>query len=333
MTANLTPQYHKADARFKAATDDTERLAALREMLKELPKHKGTEKLQAGLKTRISRVTASAAKKAAAGRRGPALHIERSGGGQVVLVGPPNSGKSTLFTALTGVESEIADYPGSTRTPIPAMMRFEDIAIQLVDAPPMMTEFMETWYPDLVRNADAILLVYSLASDELLDETGIVSAVLEKCRLDLAIDGVEPEHERPVGWKTLPTIAVATACDDPDAADREEITRELTPGALPDLRHVSARTGAGLEDLRRVIVETLDVIRVYTKEPGKANEDLGDPFVLKRGATVLDAARAVHKEVAEHLKTARLWGSAKFDGAPAHLDHVLEDGDVVEFHK
>ena len=135
-----------------------------------------------------------------------------------------------------------------------------------------------------------------------------------------------------MGWKTLPTIAVATACDDEDAADREAITRELAPGTLPALLHVSARTGAGLDELRRVVVETLDVIRVYTKEPGKSLDDLGDPFVLKRGATVLDAARAVHKEVAEHLKTARLWGSAKFDGAPAHLDHVLEDGDVLEFH-
>ena len=330
MPANLTPQYHKAEARYKAATDDPERLAALREMLQTLPKHKGTEKIQADLKSRISKLKDSSGKKGGAGRRGPALHIERSGGGQVVLVGPPNAGKSTLFTALTGVPSEIADYPGSTRTPLPGMMRWEDIGIQLVDAPPAMAEYMESWYPDLVRNADAILLVYGLASDDLPEETGVVALALARCRVHLEPDA-PPEEERAVGWKTLPVIAVGAASDDPDAADREAIARELAPGALPPLRHVSAHTGAGLDELRRVIVDTLDLIRVYTKHPGRS-EELGEPFVLKRGSTVLDAARAVHKEVAETLETARLWGSAKFDGAPVKADHVLEDGDVVEFH-
>jgi ribosome-interacting GTPase 1 len=297
-------------------------------MLQVIPKHKGTEKLQAELKAKIAKLKESKGKKGA-GRRGPSLHIERSGAGQVVLVGPANSGKSSLIAALTPVEPEIAEYPGTTRTPLPAMMPYHDISVQLVDAPPVMAGYMETWYPDLLRGADMLLLVFSLASDDILEEVEVVRTALEKCRVLLEPEAGPPE-ERPVGAKVCRAWAVGNACDDPEADARRELAAEVLGDRLV-LQKVSARTGEGIEGLRGQIVQVLDVIRVYTKQPGK-HADMTEPFVLPRGTTVLEAAARVHKELAESLKTARLWGSAKFDGAPVTMDHVLEDGDVVEFH-
>jgi len=90
-------------------------------------------------------------------------------------------------------------------------------------------------------------------------------------------------------------------------------------------------SGRGLDAVRAHLFRALDKIRVYTKEPGK-KPDLAAPFVLAQGATILDLARTVHKEVAERLKFARIWGSAKFDGQQVEREHVLIDGDVVELH-
>ena len=94
---------------------------------------------------------------------------------------------------------------------------------------------------------------------------------------------------------------------------------------------VSAEHGAGLEDLRRSLFDALDRIRIYAKEPGK-KPDRERPFVLPRGATVQDLALAVHKEIAERLKYARIWGSSLFDGQQVDRDHLLSDRDVVELH-
>jgi ribosome-interacting GTPase 1 len=329
MPANLTPQYFKAEERYKAATDDRERMAALREMLSIMPKHKGTEKLQAELKSKIKKLKDTKSSKSKASR-GPSLHIERSGAGQVVLVGPPNGGKSSLIRALTPVEAEVADYPGSTRTPLPAMMPYKDIAVQLVDAPPVHEDYMESWYPDLIRGSDMVLLVFGLASDDILEEVEIVRAALEKCRVLLEPEA-GPREDWPVGVKVVRAWAVGNACEVEGAQERRDLAAEMLGDALP-LQRVSTVTGEGIEPLRQRIVEVLDVIRVYTRQPGAKKSDLGEPFTLPHGTTVIEAAARVHKDIAAALKTAKVWGSAKFDGAPVQRDHVLEDGDIVEFH-
>ena len=77
----------------------------------------------------------------------------------MALVGPPNSGKSQFTTALTHARPEVAAYPFTTRVPIPGMMLFEDIQIQLVDLPPLSREFTEPWLPQVIRGATASVLV------------------------------------------------------------------------------------------------------------------------------------------------------------------------------
>src|ERR1035441_10061225 len=132
VTANLTPQYHDAEERFKGAADHAEKLAALREMIALLPKHKGTEKLLADLRKRLSKLEDEAAhpSRGGPGHRVEVGHVRREGAVQWVLLGPPNAGKSALLAALTHAHPEVGEYPFTTRAPLPGMMEFEDVQVQ-----------------------------------------------------------------------------------------------------------------------------------------------------------------------------------------------------------
>jgi ribosome-interacting GTPase 1 len=326
MPANLTPQYFDAEERYRKATTDRERMAALQEMLKTIPKHKGTEKLQADLKKKIAQLKTGGGKKGGAHRA--AMHtVERSGAAQIAIVGPPNSGKSRLVRELTAAEPEVADYPFTTRTPTPGIATAEQIPLQLVDLPPITGDYIEPWLIDLVRNADMLLIMLDLGSDEVLDHWEQVLAALE--RFHVSIDAVPPAAEREVGIRYHLAVVAANKFDVPGARERLEILTEMT-GDRPILT-CSLDTGHGVKAVLDRIVSVLDVIRVYTKVPGKP-ADLEEPFVLPRGTTVEGAARLIHKELAEKLKFARGFGGRFLEGQPVGRDLVLEDGDILEFH-
>ena len=154
MPANLTPQYMEAERRFKQAATVAEKTEALEEMMAVMPKHKGTEKLQAELKKKMSALRKESDDSKKAGSRGHHHVVERQGARQLALVGSPNSGKSQLMRAVTHATPEVAEYPYTTRTPIPGMMIFENVRLQLVDLPPISPEYTESWVPQIIRNAD-----------------------------------------------------------------------------------------------------------------------------------------------------------------------------------
>lgn len=322
MPANLTPQYLEADRRFKAATTSQEKLLALEEMLATIPKHKGTEKMQADLKRRIAKLRAQTQQRKGAARGRPSFHVDREGAGQVVLVGAPNVGKSTLLRAFTNAQPEVADYPFTTRAPLPGMMTYENIQVQLVDLPPITSDFSEGWLFAIIRTADAAALVADLSSDDLLAQTEQVQSALSQAKLAVTAAARYPGEKR--------GLVVANKLDAPGAAGRLELFREFTGSRLP-VFPVSALFGTGVEELRRALFELLSVIRVYSKPPGR-KADTSTPFILKRGATVLEAAEAIHKDFVARLKYARLWGRDEYQGQMVGRDHVLEDGDVLELH-
>ncbi|NWG13199.1 MAG: 50S ribosome-binding GTPase [Acidobacteria bacterium] len=337
MPANLTPQYLAAEERFKSATTAQEKVEALREMLATIPKHKGTEKLQADLKRRLARLNAEMGRKHGVSKASAIYTVRREGAAQVALVGAPNVGKSSLLARLTHATPEIGDYPFTTRLPQPGMMPFEDIQIQLVDLPPVAQEFYEPWMGNIVRSADLALLVVDLGSDDLLDEVEDVLRILEGSRIRLVGDAVEePSAEEP-GAASRGTLLIANKADRDPAEINLRILREFYEPRFT-IHPVSSSDGSGLEALPRILFDRLALVRVYTKAPGKKVDLSTPPYVLRGGCTVLDIARAVHREFEHSLKFARVWSShrsrrsVRFDGQMVERHHRLEDGDVVELH-
>jgi ribosome-interacting GTPase 1 len=324
MPANLTPEYLAADKKFKEAATPEAKLAALEEMLRTIPKHKGTEKMQADLKRRIARLRDEQQRRRGAARARPFYHIEREGAGQIVLIGAPNAGKSSLLAALTNATPEIADYPFATRVPLAGMTAFEDVQIQLVDLPPVSAESAEGWLFALIRGADGALVVVDLTDQEVAVSTETVLDLLAASHVTLIPPG------QPRGPNQVPAIFVAAKLDAPGAAQTLEVFKASYGDRLPVLP-VSAEQDVNLAELRRQMFEMLRLVRVYSKKPGR-KPDLAVPYILKRGATVLDAAAVVHKDFVARLKYARLWRRGEIEGLMVSRDHVLEDGDILELH-
>jgi ribosome-interacting GTPase 1 len=334
--ANLTPDYKAAEAAFRKARDPQERLECLREMLRLIPKHKGTDHLQGDIKRRIKELSEELDRPRRGGARsGPAIVIRPEGAAQIALVGPPNSGKSSLHARLTGSASRVAPYPYTTQHPEPGMMPFEDVHYQLVDLPPIGTEHAVPWIASTLQTADGALLVVDLAEPDCVERLDALHAILKERRVRLTERWEETDEETADDAEAL-TLAVHTLLlvnksdrlDDPETELRA--FRELTKARYPALV-VSAQTGHGLAAIGPWLFEHLGLVRVYTKLPGKP-ADRDRPFTLRRGGTVADVARLVHKDLARSLRHARLWGSSGHDGQHVGPEHVLADGDVVELH-
>lgn len=337
MPANLTPQYLAAEERFKKATNLQEKIEALEEMRALIPKHKGTEKLQADLKHRMAKLQAEGEKKHGASKTSLLYAVPKEGAGQVVLIGAPNVGKSSLLARLTKAIPEIADYPFTTRLPQPGMMPFENIQIQVVDMPAIAPAFYEPWMGSTIRQSDFTLLVVDLSSDDLLDEVDEVLKTLERSKIRLFGKDAAQQDSTVPGLVLCSTLLIANKCDAPQAGDNLQILQEFYQPQF-DLIATSTRTGEGLETLRLSIFRRLDVVRIYTKAPGKKVDFTSAPYVLKNGSTVLDVARAVHRDFEHTLKFAKVWSSekskrtVKFDGQRIERTHRLEDGDILELH-
>src|SRR4030043_551636 len=164
MPANLPPEYFDAEKRFKQTATSAEKIAALEDLIATVPKHKGTDKLRADLRRRLSQLRKDAVRKKKGGR-GDLYVVQKEGAAQIALVGFPNSGKSALLASLTNATPVIAEYPISTLTPLPGMMPFGDIQFQLVDLPPIGNEATDGWVSGILRYTDALLLVVDLTED------------------------------------------------------------------------------------------------------------------------------------------------------------------------
>lgn len=329
MPANLTPQYLSAEERYKQARDDREKMKALKEMMAYIPKHKGTEKLQADIKRKIARLKDDMEGKKSKGGHRFSYSVEREGAAQVVVVGPPNVGKSCLISNLTGAGLEIADYPFTTRIFQPAMMQYEDIQIQLVDLPPLSEEYTENWISSIIRIADMMILVVDASRDDLLEQVETTVAILDRFKIRVRDNTVDKSAENPY-LSLLKTMLVANKIDLPGADDNFNILKEFYGGKF-ELFPASALTGTNLAQIKQAIINLLQIIRVYSKRPGHEAET-NRPFTFQQGSTLFDFARAVHKDFAEKLKFARVWGTHVFDGQRINKDYVLQDKDIIELH-
>lgn len=329
MPANLTPDYLEAEKRYREARTPEEKVAALEDMIALLPKHKGTEKIYADLKSKLSKLRKGEEKKGGPARRGPEYLIRPEGAGQVVVIGAPNSGKSALLRALTKAEVEVTDYPFATRRPVPGMMMFEDVSFQLVDTPSISGDFFDPFLPPLIRNADAAILTVDLGSPDCLDQPGEVMAALEAQRIVLVREVVS-RASKSGSPRRLPALLVGTKSDHPDAETAVELLREVSGDRL-DIVTVSVEDPASLDRFRRAVFDLFGLVRAYSKRPGK-EADFSAPFLLPAGATVLDFAEKVHREFAERFAFARAWGEGRFDGQRLGRTDPLQDRDIIELH-
>jgi ribosome-interacting GTPase 1 len=342
MPANLSPEYKAAEEAFRKARDPKDRLDCLKEMLRTIPKHKGTDHLQADIKTRIKQLTEElAGPKKGGARGGPSTVIRPEGAAQLALIGPPNSGKSSLHTALTASHAQAGTYPFSTQYPMPGMLAYEDIHFQLIDLPPVSTEHPVPWLANALQPADACLLVVDLSDPGCVEQVSAVHELLAQRRVTLT-EQWEAFEAEPAGetageeWLDpfairLPALMIASKADQIPGMDEElKVFRELTGLRYPVLA-TSVTTGQGLDELGPWLFRELGIVRVYTKARGRP-PDRGTPFTVRRGQTVLDVAMLIHRDIAQTLKYARIWGEGHFSGQQVGRDHPVTDGDVLELH-
>lgn len=323
MPANLPPEYIEVEEKYRNANSDAEKLEYLQEMLSLLPKHKGTDKIEADIRRRISNLKKGKTKKKGPTRAKTPDQIEPEGAGQVVLTGLPNSGKSSLVDVLTNAVPNVADFPYSSFDPVVGMMRYEDVQIQLIDTPPLSREHVETWVFNLIRKADLVLILVDSSDDP---EKGLaeVMDILNGEGIFL-FDPKENFQHDAIGRTNRKGLIVFSKNDE---VEKQNPVNEKV--ALPHLS-VSILDGDTLSEFRGSVFDALNIIRIYTKKPGE-KPDLEEPYILEKGSTVMDAARSIHRDLAQELDYIRIWGSGKYDGQQVAQDHVLEDGDVIEIH-
>jgi uncharacterized protein len=330
MPANLTQQYLKAEEAYRRATTLEEEVECLQLMLQEIPKHKGTDHLCAKLKTKLSTTKKEVVQdKQSGGKKGRGVRIPRQGAGTIVLLGGPNAGKSQFLNIMTSAEPEVANYPFTTHQPAPGMMPWNDVFVQLIDTPPITSDFLEAYMYGLIRGADLVLLLIDLGSDDGIGQCSDLLQRLDQTKTRLASTSYLDEED--IGLSFTKTFLVANKIDDPEAEDRLEIFLEECPVDFP-LFKISAELEEGLEPLRDEIYKSLDVVRVYTKLPSAKEADRERPYTVKRDQSLYELAGMIHKDYAERFKFARVWGSQVHDATVVKSDYILHDGDVVELH-
>jgi hypothetical protein len=296
--------------------------------------------MQADLKRRLSQLRKSE-QKAAHAKAPDLFHIPKTGAGQVVLVGPPNTGKSSLVAATTHAPVKIAEYPFTTMVPHPGMWQRDEVQLQLIDTPPFLENHIPAGLFGAIRNADVLCLVAE-AGESAPEQVETTLRVLEGRGVHLT---AQPRRAGSTSLEGMPGLILLNKTDlsEPATLDAaRELVRELArertvaapPPSCPELPLVlvSARTGDGFDAWFTRLWDLLGIVRVYSKEPGKP-PDLHKPFTFPLGATVADLARHIHRDLPDRMRFARLWGHSRFEGQQVHKSEVLRDRDIVEIHE
>jgi small GTP-binding protein len=296
MAANLPPQFFELQKRLNLTQDVEEKIEILKEMLAICPKHKGTERVQEEIKKKIAKLKKEEPKKI---KREALFFVKKEGAGQVLVLGPPNSGKTSLVNALCNTSFKVANYPFSTRLPQPAMVDYENIKIQIVDTPPISKDFRPGWMKNLARGADLILVLIDLTENPKESLKEILEILNEW--------GIEKDKILILGNKT----------------DLKKNGEDLK------IFEVSAKEKIGVEELKKKIFEALKIVRVFTKgEKEKVN--FNAPFVLKEGTRLIDFVKEINKEWVERFKGAKLYSKDLKRFQMVGRDYILKDGDIVE---
>jgi ribosome-interacting GTPase 1 len=326
MPANLPPEYYSAEADYKKASSPQEKITTLEILISTVPKHKGTDKLRADMRRRLSKLREDSAKKKKSGR-GDIYTVEKQGASQAALIGFANSGKSSVLAAVTNAHPVIADFPMSTVMPLSGMMPYEDIQFQLVDLPPIGNESSDGWISGILRNTNILIIIVDSGEDPEI-QTELLMDQLNSWKIPVIKKGEAADENEFLSPK--PLIIVCNKNDSRHAAENADVLKRKYGTEYPVIG-ISSLKKTGLEELKRAVFENSRTIRVYSKEPGKP-PDMKTPFTVPAGSNVLQLAQIIHKDFVQNLKYACIWGSGKFDGQRVQKDYILHDKDIVEYH-
>jgi len=328
MPTNLPPNYYSIDKRYKSASSDAERIACLEEMMSIIPKHKRTDKIRADIRKRLSKVKNASQSKKSSSKKDSVYIIEKEGAGQVAVIGAPNVGKSQLVDLLTNSKPEVSAAPFTTWKPTPGMMDFKDIKIQLIDTPPLNSDYIESGLFDLVRRSDLVLCLVDIQADAIEQLNLSISILKDHKIVPKRLQHLYEEHRN---IQFLPTIIGLNKFEDDSFKENTEIFKSFLDDQEWPIIEFSAANSNNIEALKQIIFDRLEIIRVYAKSPGKPIDKTA-PFVLKRNSNVGEFASKVHKDIEKNMKTAKVWGAEVLDGQMVQRDHVLFDDDVVEIN-
>ncbi|MDO8508387.1 MAG: GTPase [Nanoarchaeota archaeon] len=299
MPINASYEYFNAEKAYLEAKTLDEKIARLEDLIKAAPKHKSSENLLKELRTRLKKFQEKKekAKKSSKGKKGI-----RKEGFQCILLGLPNSGKSSLLTKLTNAQPKISPYPFTTYQPELGTMDHYGVKAQIIDLPSIGSENLDQ---GLINTADCIIIVIENLQD------------LEK---------IIPFTLKNQGSKII--VFNKTDLLSSDQIRKLDATiKSKKLNALP----ISTFSGLNIEQLKEKIFYEMHVIRIYTKEPGKSSSNI--PLVLKEKSSVKDAAESILKGLSNKIKETRISGpSSKFPKQKVGLTHILKDKDVIEFH-
>ncbi len=381
MPANLPAEAKAKWLRVMEAKTPEEKIKAMEEFLSAVPKHKGTEKLIKFVRRRMAELRREieerkAKERGARGRGG--LYVKKDGDVQLVVVGPPNGGKTVLLKCLTSAPLEPDHVPFSTVEPAPAMFVEDNVYVQLIKAPSLVLDDPSSDINAisfaLARNADGILIVLRADMEpkktlesivKLFDEAGISiyrpksmvkierkglggvqivgrlkGATLDDVKRLLAEYGIHHAAIYIEGEATLddiedavfsehlykPTVAVLSGRD-------EEAERALAEMGIPFLNVDLANCAIDRTALLTLILRTLGLIRVFTKQIHN-DQYTPKPLVVRENSTVGDVAKLIHSSLYENFKYAIIWRRESYPKWPKRvgLEYRLKDGDVVEIH-
>ena len=303
MPINAHFEYLKAEQEYQNASDDEARVLALEKMLRYMPSHKGAENLRKNIRTRYKKLKDGLIKKRKKSKSGK-KSIKKAEM-QVVLIGLTNSGKSSILKNLTNTNPKIASHGFTTTEPELGTLNYQGCAIQIVDIPPIASENFDR---GIINSADTLLIV--------VEKTHEIKPILDSTK------NINENAKR---------IIVFNKIDLYDEDTKRKISETLKSKKY-NFVLISTITNEGIEELKQKILDSFDIMRVYTKHPGKEKYKDNIPVILTPNSTLEDVAEKILHGYSKKVKYAKIWGpSSKFPGQQVGLKHVIKDKDVVEF--
>lgn len=297
------PEYVKAEKAFYEADTPEDQLMYLNKMISHAPGHKGAENLRQQLTTRRKKLEALVEKKKKKSGKSSKVGIKKWEM-QAILVGNTNVGKSTLLKLLTNAEPKITQAKYTTKEPIIGMMHYLNMQIQMVEIPAIDGEHFDK---SIAHTADTVLVMVDKFED--------IEKLLEKLPMI-----------------TGKVIIVFNKSDQLDANEKRKLKARMQSKKynFEIISCIPHWPENGIEELKKKLFASFDVIRIFTKEPGK--EKMPNPMIMKPGSTVKEAAEKILKGLSKRTKKTKIWGpSSKFGGQIVGINHVLKDMDTVEF--